>query len=741
MRVAPEPGSGTDANFRTVSPTFAAAERLSCKADAAVGRVAALDVEDCVGADFKSFPLPIIHKSLLYTLAVASIFGLCGGAWNWNERRGHSVLLRGVLTGIFVSFTLLPVFYINGSVVACGRHRTRYCWVFPMAILTSVCTSFIPVHGGHLAFVPVASISITLGFAGCILLLNGPLYASKAHRILDRNLGPPVAASLILFFAFLTSYVVITKAAKSNPLTGLLLPVGCQLVEFILYQLNKRCFLRFYYEPQAEFYSRRRGNLRAALISEAPRCASSTSTPSSPAMRGAEVMADSSDRRDVHIAMQLVEETGVWSVGIDDVLERLRGTDSALAAKQAAVTEARSMLSRCGSLPAVLTLAADETNTPEAFTRRHRSFPDVDLSSGPIAKQDIDSRCATSENNKSGADADHPEEIPMTFQAAGDALSQNDGRAEAAGSGQGIQHSSTCPSSSRSSALFHALSVPTSEQDAQEPPLRGDLSAVFANVLISTGLIIDNAKLVAVLAETVRTPGSRSWLVGIIVSTLIDVGKRSGGLQRLQMAMCASVELACSRGMSDVESLESRPEMRLKSNIYCWLGDLIALTSMKSLFYRAKMGCSYVCASQMIVFGCLRAVVLSDWRAIFWLDVHVELGICLLTTVLAEILKDISLYAMDSRGLVRFPMCKGYAPEHPLGNTETRAMGNSGHCFIFMYGSFVVFGMLVSCMGTDFLFGLQQIPDELDIYVNFSLLTRSNDAGILWLPAYTSTAA
>ena len=735
MRVAPEP----DANFRTVSPTFAAADRLSCEADAAVVRVAALDAEDCVRADFKSFPLPIIHKSLLYTLAVASIFGLCGAAWNWNERRGHSVLLRGVLTGIFVSFTLLPVFYINGSVVACGRHRTRYCWVFPMAVLTSVCASFIPVQGGHLAFVPVAAISITLGFTGCILLLNGPLYASKAHRLLDRNLGPPVAASLILFFAFLTSYVVITKAAKSNPLTGLLLPVGCQLVEFILYQLNKRCFLRFYYEPQAEFYSRRRGNLRAALISETPRYASSTSTPSSPAMRGAEVREDSSDRKDVYIAMQLVEETGVWLVGIDDVLERLRGTDGALAAKQAAFTEARSMLSRCSSLPAVLTLDADETNAPEAFTRGHRSFPDVDLSSGPIAKQDIDSRCATSENNKSGADADHPEEIPITFQGADDASSENDGRAEAAGSGQGIQHSSTRPSSSRTSAFVHELSVPTSEQDS-EPPLRGDFSAVFANVLISTGLIIDNAKLVAVLAETVRTPGSRSWLVGIIVSTFLDVGKRSGGLQRLQMAMCASAELACSRGMGDVESLESKPEMRRRSNVYCWLGDLIALTSMKSLFYRAKMGCSYVCALQMIVFGCLRAVVLSDWRAIFWLDVHVELGVCLLTTVLAEILKDISLYAMDSRGLVRFPMCKGYAPEHPLGNTETRAMGNSGHCFIFMYGSFVVFSMLVSCMGTDFLFGLQQVPDELDIYCNFSLLTGSNDAGILWLPAYTSTA-
>jgi hypothetical protein len=534
-------------------------------------------------------------------------------------------------------------------------HR-RYCAVLPLTVLISVCVSFVPVPGGYLAFVPVALTSSVLGFVVCILLLNGPLYATKEHSLLDRNLGPPVLISLVLFFAFLSSYIAITGVIRSA-ITGLLIPLGCQLAEFIVYQLNKRCFLLFYCRPQAEFHSRIGRNLRGGSNSE-------TTNSMERGIPEAEISEVGCSGGNVHVAVRLEEQgNGVWSVDIDYALQELRGD----------IARCRECQHECRISDAVSAVT---------FARKFAADP-----------------------------------LPNALQEADDAPAK-----EGLRSGQGIH-----PSSGFSSGL-HRLDVPIPEQPSLEPPLLGDLSAVFANILISTGLIIDNAKLVAVLAEVVRNPDSRSWLVGIVVSAFLDVGKRSGGLHRLQMALLPSTDGELSR--SDVESLEVRSQKNeLASRVSSWLGDLIALTSLKAVFLRSKTGCSYVCGVQLVLFGCLRACALKDWHAALWIDLHAQLGLVLLTTIVVEILKDLSMYALGSQGLIRFPMCKQYAPEHPLGNTETRAMDWFGHFFVFMYGSFVVFGMLTCCMGTDFLFGVSHTPDMLS-------LSPMNDTSVFVVPAY-----
>ena len=74
-------------------------------------------------------------------------------------------------------------------------------------------------------------------------LLEHQCFHSVEHKAFDKAFGPPqILIAQCMFNAILVGYTFLTKTF-SNPLIGLLLPVGCSLTEIIALHLLENALI------------------------------------------------------------------------------------------------------------------------------------------------------------------------------------------------------------------------------------------------------------------------------------------------------------------------------------------------------------------------------------------------------------------------------------------------------------------------------------------------------------------
>ena len=206
--------------------------------------------EDGFG-DFLSFPSMGKKKSALCTAMFSFVITttVCLPL-SENERHLQSTILRGLATGCLACFCIAPVFLVIAPVVVCGKFHRRYLNCVPIALLLGIGSAFIPSGKNiRLGFMPTMLISYNSGFLFCLLFLNGPLFHSAEHKALDKAFGPPQMIAILLFCGTVIGYNQATRVT-SNPLVGLLLPVGCFLTEVTIIQLLEDVFMKKCFQPK-----------------------------------------------------------------------------------------------------------------------------------------------------------------------------------------------------------------------------------------------------------------------------------------------------------------------------------------------------------------------------------------------------------------------------------------------------------------------------------------------------------
>ena len=76
---------------------------------------------------------------------------------------------------------------------------------------------------------------------------------------------------------------------------------------------------------------------------------------------------------------------------------------------------------------------------------------------------------------------------------------------------------------------------------------------------------------------------------------------------------------------------------------------------------------------------------------------HAQLG--------AEVFEDIIVWGLDRLGLIHFPIPSCYR-NHPLGDVAIRQMELPGYFFVFGAGTMLIFIILLTFLGENFVFAL-----------------------------------
>ncbi len=119
------------------------------------------------------------------------------------------------------------------------------------------------------------------------------------------------------------------------------------------------------------------------------------------------------------------------------------------------------------------------------------------------------------------------------------------------------------------------------------PPLLGDIEAQFSSSCALTALIIGNAASVSTIVEAMLAPQSTAWVLGLTVSSLIEMLTRTGTAQRFELWVAAG--------------LPARFELQ-------WPVRMVQTTALEVVYLRSLGGTGYVTPTMALCIGCLRAV-------------------------------------------------------------------------------------------------------------------------------------
>jgi hypothetical protein len=154
--------------------------------------------------------------------------------------------------GIWGTFHVVTSALVFAPVLVLGGFHPRFLLSLPIALSVGVCVAFMPINGSTAGILSVALLNDGLGFVATVLLLNVPFFATVEHKALDQSFGPPTVAIGFLFFGLITAYIMLTER-YSNPLVGLLLPLGSATTRTLaLCSLVRSCH-KFYWEPKQAF--------------------------------------------------------------------------------------------------------------------------------------------------------------------------------------------------------------------------------------------------------------------------------------------------------------------------------------------------------------------------------------------------------------------------------------------------------------------------------------------------------
>jgi hypothetical protein len=232
----------------------------------------------------------------------------------------------------------------------------------------------------------------------------------------------------------------------------------------------------------------------------------------------------------------------------------------------------------------------------------------------------------------------------------------------------------------------HSLAVGDEHVNAAlVPPLLGDIEAQFSYSCALTALIIGNAASVSTLVEAMLAPQSTAWVLGLTVSSLLEVLTRTGTAQRFELWVAAG--LAARAGLH-------------------WPVRMVQTTALKLVYLRSLGGTGYVTPTMALCIGCLRAVAFGEPRAILWLDVSETVCWVLLAQLCVGAAWDATVWVMANKGVLGFEMSVRFGADHPLCNVAFRDFELEGYANVFLCGCMFIYAVFIAFLGPTFLTGM-----------------------------------
>jgi hypothetical protein len=230
------------------------------------------------------------------------------------------------------------------------------------------------------------------------------------------------------------------------------------------------------------------------------------------------------------------------------------------------------------------------------------------------------------------------------------------------------------------------------------PPLLGDIEMQYGFFASMFALIIGNASSVATLVEVMLAPGSRSWVLSLAASALLEVPTRTGMLQRVELRVAG--RLAAQFGLQ-------------------WPVSAVHTDALELVYLRSLGGTGYVASTMAICIGCLRAATFGDPAAIVWLDVSPTVRWVLVAQIAFGVFADATVWAVEKGGLQHFELSARFAADHPLSNTAFRDFSFTGYAVTFGFGCMFIYVVFVGFLGPAFVTGTRRdfAPNATDIWV------------------------
>jgi hypothetical protein len=154
-----------------------------------------------------------------------------------------------------------------------------------------------------------------------------------------------------------------------------------------------------------------------------------------------------------------------------------------------------------------------------------------------------------------------------------------------------------------------------------------------------------------------------------------------------------------------------------------WPTQIAQITALKLVYLRSLGGTGYVALAMALCIGCVRAVTFGDPAAIVWLDVSPTVWRVLVAQLALGVMADVTVWAVERKGLARFELSTRFAAGHPLRSTAFRDFDLKGYAFVFGLGGAFIYGVFVAFLGPAFVTGACRdfMPNATHVWVHRAL--------------------
>jgi len=235
---------------------------------------------------------------------------------------------------------------------------------------------------------------------------------------------------------------------------------------------------------------------------------------------------------------------------------------------------------------------------------------------------------------------------------------------------------------------------PKSDSDSNQAPLpiHGDIGSVFGMMASLIAMLIENTKVVAMAANILRAPDSKSWVSSLALSFVSEAMLRTG----VQQALFARISTSCPQNLP------------LARKVFASFARVDAISAA---FLRAQFGCGYVAIVMISLCSVVRAINLGQASALMFADVGSTIPLVIGMQLLLEIVLALFVHVAARNGVVpRPPSGAKEGQPQPLMDLTERDMSIGAYYYVFGVGSMNVFVSLWMFLGSDFLSGTCPAP-------------------------------
>jgi hypothetical protein len=226
------------------------------------------------------------------------------------------------------------------------------------------------------------------------------------------------------------------------------------------------------------------------------------------------------------------------------------------------------------------------------------------------------------------------------------------------------------------------------------PPIFGDIEAQFGRWLAFGMLLFENTKFCVSFVQLLRRPNSKSWILGVAVSIVLEILKRTGLWNRGQIAI----------------------------GLPSWG----KTTALKVAYFRAASEVGYMAPALLLCLGVVRSGFLRRWDAIIFLDVSWAMPVLIASQIVIELVMDVIVNQFQTKfALAKFVPVDDLVPGHPLLDFSKRDFTPGSYVGVFLGGATATLWILVIFLGPGFAFGAQprfltSVPDRWLVQINAS---------------------